>query len=58
MRALMGEPANDLTGALWPGAFGALPSRAAQVAGIETGVSHVTAGMGTPSVVIASASLA
>jgi len=56
VRAAMREPATDLTGSLSLGALGALLSRAALVVSNDTGVSHVTAGVGTPSVVIASGS--
>jgi ADP-heptose:LPS heptosyltransferase len=52
----MRTPFIDLTGQLTLGAFAALVSDAALVVANDTGISHVAAAVGTPSVIIASGS--
>ena len=56
VRAAMRADAIDLTGRLGLGALGALVSDAALVACNDTGMSHIAAAFGTPSVVVASGS--
>jgi ADP-heptose:LPS heptosyltransferase len=53
LRACMRQPATDLAGRTSLGALGALVEGAALVLCNDTGVSHVAAAFGTPSVVVA-----
>jgi ADP-heptose:LPS heptosyltransferase len=56
VRAAMRHPATDATGRLSLGALAELLRRATLVVSNDTGISHVSAAVGTPSVVVASGS--